>query len=270
MNIIDNKLWYILYKKAKTNPLQNLMLSDYSEKEILEMETKIVFIKTKNEKLKIAAMAIKNVKKQETNEYMIDEYGNNIKESTGLFSLDIKELDEKIIDNIFQNGEEFHLVKEPKNWGKLGEPNIVLSVLQREIFEDNNLQNHRIVGSNFGSFLKENYEKMGQIETSSYDFDLNYLVTIDEKKKYVDFIKLFLPKEYGGITSNDIEFDYQTMQILIKNELADKTKIKEFHHKYLRYYETVLDKDSNKYKKFKSLMDKLFQTNRIKIHELKI
>ena len=261
---IDKKKWWELYQTALKNPIQAIMLSNYSLEEIIEMETKIVFIKNKYGKIKIGAMAIKNAIDYETEEIKIDENGEPIKEATGLFSIDIKEIEPKLLDSIFTSGNKQKLIKEPKNWGENGEPNIVLSVLQREIFEHPQLQNHRIEGSNFGTFLKDSYTKMGKEETVNYEYDTSYLISIEEKTKYLNFMKFILVKEFKELNSGDISLDYETMQILNKEKLIEKEKVQYIHTKYLKYYETVLNKNSEEYKKFKELMDKLYLSNNVK------
>lgn len=268
MRDIDNEQWYNIYKVALDNPLQGTVLTQYSLENVKEMETKVVFIKNKQGQIKIAAMAIKNAIEYESGQVKIDENGENVKEATGLFALDIKKIDEDLLNDIFSKNSDHVMVEEPKNWGKKGEPNIVLSVLQRTIFEDKKLQNHRIEGSNFGSYLTNQYAKMGKSTTFEIDFDYNELGD-HAKSKYVEFLREKLPKEYGeNIKSEDIYFDYETHQVLVDGQLAKKEKIQAFHDKYLKYYETILNKDSEEYKNFKKIMDSVYKSNISEISSL--
>jgi hypothetical protein len=216
--------------------------------------------------------------------------GKNIqryqKEATSLFSIELSQLKEKLGIDFFNNvlKKINNIITEPEDYGeKEEEPNFILSVLIKGIYDDSSIGTMK--GSNFGDMLLDNYKKMGKevLNNEGYDFDYNQLAE-EAQESYLKFIKEKLPSFLkNGTKSEDIaynltngkgvdwdgnEIDIKIVSIANKGIDVPKNILDDFHNKYLRYYETVVNKKSISFYKFNKLLNKIITTQTMSISDI--
>jgi len=257
---VSAELYNVIFQQALKNPLQGLFLTHYKMEEILEMETKMVLVKNKKGQLKLAGMAIKDYQGETESGEMLKEYnedGTTVKEATALFSVDFSSIDKSVQDKLLN--ELNSIVIEPKNYGKDGEPNLILALLQQGIL---NTVSGKIKGSHFGNFLSEQYQKMGKNITNEDGWDFNYDYLSEEAKTaYIEYIKVQVSKHPKYKTNSSmVNYDPIENEIYIRGEKIKNGKdlISEINSK-LKYYETVVNKESIEFYRYGKLIKRIIE-----------
>lgn len=268
---VSPELFNDVFQEVIKNPLQGLFLTHCSKEEIMEMDTKFVLIRNKAGEIKLAGMAIKDYETEaENGEYVKveNETGGYVKEATALFSVNIDDLDEELRNSVLDNLDS--LVIEPEDYGKKGEPNLVLSLLQQGILD--NIEGE-IRGSHFGEFLSSQYEKMGKEITNGEGYDFAYeFLSPGAQESYIEYVKIQMGKmkEYKGIPANLIKYDAELNKISVKGvelPLKEVKRIIEEINSKIRYYETVVNKDSVEFKVHGTKTKKTIESSLINFEE---
>jgi len=255
---VSQELFNDIFQEALKDPLKGLFLTHYTEEEILEMQTKMVLVQNKKGQLKLAGMAIKNFEEEQDNgeyEKVYNEDGTNVKEATALFSVDFDSMDEGIKNRIYENLNS--IVVEPDNYGKDGEPNLILSLLQQGILDT---VKGTIKGSHFGTFLSSQYDKMGKEITNDegWDFDYSQLST-GAQKSYIEYIQIQVSKmKQYKVNASQVKYDAVNNRIYINGKYVEESMdiLNDINSK-LKYYETVVKKDSVEFYRYGEMIKEI-------------